>query len=683
MSIIYSQLNFKYRPDIDGLRAIAVLAVVAFHAFPNSIKGGFIGVDIFFVISGYLITKNIFENLNSNTLSFISFYERRIRRIFPALIFVLTACLLFGWFILVADEYNLLGKHIAAGTSFISNFVFWKEAGYFDHSSDKKPLLHLWSLGIEEQFYILWPLFIWFLWKKGFNLLVITFLIAIISFYINVNWIKSDAVAAFYSPQTRFWELLSGSLLAWVVVYKKGSSIYFINKIGGKTLLNILSILGLILLIYGISRINKDSSFPGAWALIPVIGSVMLIVAGPTSLVNRVLLSNKIMVWIGIISFPLYLWHWPIISFATIYKNNVPEDYIRYSAVILSIVLAWSTYHFIEHPIRFGKYSKDSVALLCGVFFMIGLLGLIIYKTDFSQSLTFEKLQIKRVDSEHAYGFSMRWFRGKDNWLYPGNAFENGIAKLKLAIIPSQDQIDNTKNSLLNIAKEAAKHNTKVVLIIGPNKSSIYPEYLPDTITPSSKKYINFFLDDLNDVPNLIVYNPIKDLIKLKNTEGILYWKTDTHWNVKGAFLAYSGFSQLLHMPIPRVRFQQRTTYAGDLIGISNLKNFPLNSDDNWEIIWENKPVLIEKNILDVQEISTIGSPTIVTNLNPLTNKSIWVVGDSFTTSLKQYFNATFKEVRYIGVGNWNEKFNELPTDISKAEKKPDMIVIIKVERSF
>jgi peptidoglycan/LPS O-acetylase OafA/YrhL len=177
----------KYRPDIDGLRAVAVLAVVLFHAFPGLIRGGFIGVDIFFVISGYLISTIIFENLDRGSFSFREFYVRRIKRIFPALIVVLLACFAFGWFALLADEFNQLGKHIAAGAGFVSNIVLWGEAGYFDNSAETKPLLHLWSLGIEEQFYIVWPLLLWFAWKRKFNLLTIAVLIAIISLALNIK----------------------------------------------------------------------------------------------------------------------------------------------------------------------------------------------------------------------------------------------------------------------------------------------------------------------------------------------------------------------------------------------------------------------------------------------------------------------------------------------------------------
>lgn len=169
----------KYRADIDGLRAIAILSVVGFHAFPQWIKGGFIGVDIFFVISGFLISSIIFGNLEKNTFSFTEFYIRRIQRIFPALILVLVTSYVFGWYLLLPDEFMQLGKHIAGGAGFISNLVLWSEADYFDTASNAKPLLHLWSLGVEEQFYIFWPVLLGVVWRYRLNFLSITIFIAL------------------------------------------------------------------------------------------------------------------------------------------------------------------------------------------------------------------------------------------------------------------------------------------------------------------------------------------------------------------------------------------------------------------------------------------------------------------------------------------------------------------------
>ena len=371
--------RLKYRPDIDGLRAIAILSVVAFHAFPSHVQGGFVGVDIFFVISGYLISSIIFKGLDSNTFRFSEFYARRIRRIFPALVLVLLACLIFGWFALLAPEYEQLSKHIAASAGFIQNFILWQESGYFDNSGETKPLLHIWSLGIEEQFYILFPLALWITWKFRISFLTVVISVIFISFYLNFTGIKDNPTAAFYSPQTRFWELMFGSLLAWVNIYKwelhnsitkklnswqwnSTSQRYSINA--NYVLINILSLLGLSLLAYGIMNINKESIFPGTWALFPVLGSALVIFAGPNAWVNRYVLSSKLAIWFGLISYPLYLWHWPIFSFVRIMEEEEVNTGISVVAILVSILLATFTYYFVERPFRAYQTGKLKVSIL-------------------------------------------------------------------------------------------------------------------------------------------------------------------------------------------------------------------------------------------------------------------------------------------------------------------------------
>ncbi|MBF0299331.1 MAG: acyltransferase [Oligoflexia bacterium] len=301
----------KYRKDIDGLRAIAVLAVIGFHAFPEWIKGGFIGVDIFFVISGFLISSIIFTELDNNKFNFMTFYSRRIRRIFPSLIIVLLAFYSLGWFTLLADEFQQLGKHILSGAGFISNFTLLREANYFDNTTDTKPLLHLWSLGIEEQFYIIWPFLLWVAWKKRFNKLLVCSSIIILSFLINIITIKIDPKISFYSPVSRFWELISGSMLAYISINKKISPAN-----GNKFLLNTTSTLGIFLIIISISLITKENNFPGWLAIFPIIGTYLLISVDSNTFINRVILSNRTLVWIGLISYPLYLWHWPLLAFS-------------------------------------------------------------------------------------------------------------------------------------------------------------------------------------------------------------------------------------------------------------------------------------------------------------------------------------------------------------------------------
>lgn len=387
----------KYRADIDGLRAIAVLSVVIFHAFPNMLKGGFIGVDIFFIISGFLISTIIFSNLDSGNFSFVEFYSRRIKRIFPALLLVLIAFFMAGWFVLLADEYKQLGKHIAGGAGFVSNFLFWQESGYFDNAADTKPLLHLWSLGIEEQFYIVWPLLLWFAWKQRLNLLTITLTVLIISFALNISKVHNEAVAAFYSPQTRFWELLTGSVLAYITLYKQnllptlrqrldsGLSIIICAEepdIKGNTLRSVQSLLGMMLIAVGMMVITKEKVFPGWWAVLPTMGAVLIISAGLGAWFNRAILANKVLVWFGLISFPLYLWHWPLLSFARILEGDKPSQGVRIMAIVISVALAWLTYKLIEKPIRFGKHSNAKTIILFVLMLGIGGAGYYDYKHD-------------------------------------------------------------------------------------------------------------------------------------------------------------------------------------------------------------------------------------------------------------------------------------------------------------
>ncbi len=387
----------KYRADIDGLRALAVLSVVGFHAFPNSIKGGFIGVDIFFVISGFLISTIILNNLEHDRFRLVEFYSRRIKRIFPALSLVLFSSFVFGWFLLFPDEYKQLGKHIAGGAGFISNFILWRENGYFDNAAATKPLLHLWSLGIEEQFYIVWPLMLVIAWKQRFNPIIIIILIGLMSFLLNLIKVRHNMVSAFYSPQTRFWELLAGSALAYITLYKLDIASRYKQKLiqlltvvipadmqttNNKVFNNLQSLLGVIFIGVGLVVITSERMFPGLWALLPVLGTTLIISAGSQSWLNRSVLSNRVLVWFGLISFPLYLWHWPILSFTQIIESELPTTQLRIFAVLVSILLAWLTYIFVEKPIRFGGNSKQKVLTLIILMLVVGCLGYSGFKQD-------------------------------------------------------------------------------------------------------------------------------------------------------------------------------------------------------------------------------------------------------------------------------------------------------------
>ncbi len=378
-----------YRPDIDGLRAVAILCVVIFHAFPAYLRGGFIGVDIFFVISGFLISSIIFRSLKEDEFSFTEFYARRVRRIFPALIVVLGACFIFGWFALLPDEYAMLGKHMAAGAGFVQNFVLWKEAGYFDVTSELKPLMHLWSLAIEEQFYLLYPLLIWLAWRAGLNVLLVVLTLLLLSFGLNMHGIGKDAVKTFFLPQTRFWELLVGAILAYGAIHGQAAKsrltivshpifqrIAPIVERRKAVLGNMLSVAGALLMLASVITIHRDRVFPGAWALLPVSAAGLLILAGPNTWINRTILSNRLMVGIGLISYPLYLWHWPLLSFVRILESGTPShEGIRIAAVALSFLLAWVTWRFVERPIRSRRKTWVTAATLTVTLAAIGYVG--------------------------------------------------------------------------------------------------------------------------------------------------------------------------------------------------------------------------------------------------------------------------------------------------------------------
>lgn len=392
-SAMTEALHQKYRPDIDGLRALAVLPVVIFHAFPESLRGGYIGVDIFFVISGFLISSIIFSNINKGTFSFFDFYARRIRRIFPTLLTVLLFCLVFGYFALFADEYAQLGKHIAGSSIFVSNFVLLSESGYFDTSSISKPLLHLWSLGVEEQFYIVWPLFLALLWKKRYNLFIVSFICFWSSFYLNVKLIGADPSLTFYTPFTRFWEILSGSILAWLNIHKKDffSSLKASVNHRLSALLRVknfdyvahsTSVIGLIIIAYGYLTLTEDLKFPGFYALIPVTGAFLLIMSGQEAFVNRYILSFRVFIWVGLISFPLYLWHWPLLSFAYIIESGEPSPLIRLMLVIVAIVMSVLSYHFIENKLRFGGNLAGKTIVLFLAMVLMGMIGLFVYHAN-------------------------------------------------------------------------------------------------------------------------------------------------------------------------------------------------------------------------------------------------------------------------------------------------------------
>lgn len=384
-----SRHGLKYRPDIDGLRAVAVVLVIGFHAFPAALPGGFIGVDIFFVISGYLITQIIVADLTRDRFSYSDFYLKRVLRIFPALILVLLATFVAGWFYFLPYAFATLGKSVAGGAAFVANVTQWAQSGYFDLDAEFQPLLHLWSLGIEEQFYLLWPPLLVLIFRRSLALFRITIGIAIGSCLANLFVVKFYPTTAFFWLPTRAWELMAGALLVIGETHEVPSRLrrtiewtgLFVARIARRHQrdlvleANIRAVLGLLLIAVATAFLNRNSTFPGWRALLPVIGTVLLLSA-QESIINRRLLASASAVSIGLISYPLYLWHWPLLVFVPAIDLPIGINFLKVLAIASSVVLAAGTYAFLERPIRFGERRKQFGAPLAASMVTLAFLGI-------------------------------------------------------------------------------------------------------------------------------------------------------------------------------------------------------------------------------------------------------------------------------------------------------------------
>ncbi len=338
----------KHRREIDGLRALAILPVLLFHAGFKSVPGGFFGVDIFFVISGFLITGIIVNELQTlGKFSIIGFYERRARRIMPALFLVMVVMYPVGWFLLFPQQWATFSESFRWIIFFGSNYFFLGKMGYFDPNIDLNPMLHTWSLAIEEQFYVFFPLILWAMWKlfkKKFWIPILAVL-AVTSLIWAQNNYAFDPTGNFYLLQYRAWELLAGAIVA----------IYLSRRENGAHSSQLLSLFGLGMLVYSVTKIGSDHPHPGFITLVPVLGSVLVIAfAGPGTLVNR-LLSMKVFVGIGLISYSAYLWHQPIFAFFRISQLHDPHPRDFLPLIALTLVLAWLSWKFVENPFRQRK----------------------------------------------------------------------------------------------------------------------------------------------------------------------------------------------------------------------------------------------------------------------------------------------------------------------------------------
>ncbi|MCW8889756.1 MAG: acyltransferase [Sedimenticola sp.] len=345
-----------YRPYIDALRGLSVLLVVGYHAFPEWVPGGFIGVDIFFVISGYLITSIILKSQAEQNFSLKQFYARRIRRLFPALLLVLAVTMLVGWLVLFPDEFKQTAYHAKYSAVYWLNFILIGELGYFDIDSAYKPLLHLWSLSIEEQYYAIWPLILLIVLRQHWiHPLPVIALIALLSFAANVYFINDYPDEVYFHTATRIWQLALGSVLAvWTFKRPTAPNAWLL-------------LIGIIMIAVGTWLINENLKYPGWWGLLPTLGALLVIHANSRWNCWGGLVS------VGLISYPLYLWHWVVFSFVTIYLGKQPGPAVIFAAVALSFGLAFATWKTVER-VRYHPGRHVPILLVIGVL-GVGLSG--------------------------------------------------------------------------------------------------------------------------------------------------------------------------------------------------------------------------------------------------------------------------------------------------------------------
>jgi peptidoglycan/LPS O-acetylase OafA/YrhL len=364
----------QYRPEIDGLRALAVTPVILFHAGFPAFGGGFVGVDVFFVISGYLITSIIVTELKEHNFSLLRFYERRVRRILPALFFVMLICIPFAWLWFIPSDFVDFSNSLVAVSLFSSNILFWREAGYFETANELKPLLHTWSLAVEEQYYVIFPIFLMLTWKLGKKWIASILLFVLITSLFVAQWgAFNKPTLTFYLLPTRSWELLIGAMTAFYLADRSEREIY--AKVD-----QYMSMVGLLLIVYSVFFFDRQTPFPGFYALVPTIGASLIILFAKRRTYVGQLLGSKIFVGIGLISYSAYLWHQPLFAFAKYRSLKEPDPLLMLGISFASIFLAYVTWKYIETPFRnrdqFNR-RKVFVVGLCGtlLFSLVGLLG--------------------------------------------------------------------------------------------------------------------------------------------------------------------------------------------------------------------------------------------------------------------------------------------------------------------
>jgi peptidoglycan/LPS O-acetylase OafA/YrhL len=426
----------KYRSEIDGLRALAVIPVILFHAGFSLFSGGFVGVDVFFVISGYLITTILISEMDEKRFSLVNFYERRARRILPVLFFVILCCLPFAWFLMLPSGMEAFSRSLVAVTLFGSNFLFWSESGYFDISTHYKPLLHTWSLAVEEQYYVFFPLFLMAFWRFGKSKILWILLFSFTFSLVIAYWgVINKPNASFYLLPFRAWELLLGAFAGFYLHSKMNGS----AQVKASITQEALSLLGISLILFSMLTIGKDINSISLYALMPTVGATLIILFGTSNTLAGQILSFKPLVWIGLISYSAYLWHQPIFAFARHASLTEPSKITFLSLTLVVLLLSWWSWKYIENPFRNkDKFNQKRI-------FKLSIFG----------SLIVMSIGLAGVISN---GYLSR-YSIQDQYLASLNPRSAGdyVAKRFLSLSLNQFDLDNKKTKVLVIGDSYAE----------------------------------------------------------------------------------------------------------------------------------------------------------------------------------------------------------------------------------
>lgn len=506
-----SHLKSNFRHDINGLRAVAVLSVILFHFEFDIFSGGFVGVDVFFVISGFLMTKIIFTGIANNNFSILRFYADRTKRIVPALVVLSLVVIILGWIYVNSVDYRAIGKHVAASISFLSNYIYWSEAGYFDAASHEKWLLHTWSLSVEWQFYILYPFLILILKsmlaEKYCKLALLIF--ALISFCASIFLSELWSTSSFYFLHTRAWEMLLGGL---VFLYP----VEFASKIRNSiVLVSVIALLGSIILI------DVNSVWPGWLAIIPVFATAAIIACHKQDLV---IITGPVFQWLGNVSYSLYLWHWPVIVFIK-YVGLFYNNLVLALGLFVSLMLAWLSYQFVETPTRRYLVSKNLFSsrytVLVAFSGLVFLFGAFIYvmngmpeRIGEEAALVAQEAHNKHKDIEKCLVFS-----GVDT---TGCRFGDVNRSLDLIVLG-----DSHAMSLMSAIFESHPKEGKHMLFLGysgcPTLRGVRLKKMPEGY--ACAEYLEKVIDDINNlyagVP-LVVANRLPAYIRNDTFAGVI-----------------------------------------------------------------------------------------------------------------------------------------------------------------